>query len=85
VEDAVIEMGKYLGVKDRDRDKNNWVVGWAWMSMTTVSNLDGVKNAMRIAYSTPQWQGGPTVVERVADKVFAVGLPSVLSPWFASL
>lgn len=86
VEGAVIEMGKYLGVKTGTGTKiigYAWV--WAWMSFTAVSSLDGLKNAMQIAYSTAQWGGGPTVVERVADKVFGVDLPSVLSLWFASV
>ncbi|KIM64492.1 hypothetical protein SCLCIDRAFT_15243 [Scleroderma citrinum Foug A] len=86
VEGAVIEMGKYLGVKTGTGTKiigYAWV--WAWMSFTAVSSLDGLKNAMQIAYSTAQWGGGPTVVERVAGKVFGVDLPSVLSMWFASV
>lgn len=86
VEDAVIEVGKYLGVKTGTGTKiigYAWV--WGWMSFSAVSSLDGWKNAMQFAYSTAQRGSGPTIVERVADKVFGVDLLSVLSSWFTSL
>ena len=85
VEEVVIHVGKYLGMKMGTETKiigYAWV--WIWLSFSAVPSLDGVINAMRIAYPTPLWGDGPTVIERVG-KVFGIDLLSVISSWFIGL
>ena len=85
VEEVVIQVGKYLGMKMGTETKiigYAWV--WIWLSFSAVPSLDGVINAMRIAYPTPLWGDGPTVIEHVG-KAFGVDLLSVISSWFTGL
>ncbi|KAL4079023.1 hypothetical protein J3A83DRAFT_4206387 [Scleroderma citrinum] len=86
VEDAVIEVGKRMGVKTGTRTKLiGYVWVWVWMSISTVSSLDGLKDAVQIASPMPGWGGGPTIIECVVGKVLGVDLLSLVSSWFAGL
>ncbi|KAL4069082.1 hypothetical protein J3A83DRAFT_3474598 [Scleroderma citrinum] len=56
VEEAVIAVGKRLGVKTGMWTKligYAWV--WVWMSLSTISSLDGLKNAVHVASPIHEW------------------------------
>lgn len=88
VEDVVMEAGKHIGLK-----KTGWskVVGYLWVSLwisySVHSLVQGMKNAMIIAYPVPEGGGtevGMTVLEGVATKLFGIDLATtvrLLCPW----
>jgi len=86
VEDAVMEVGKRLGVKAGFSTKligYAWV--WVWMSFTLVPHFDGLRKAIHTAFLEYSEAGGPTVIERIVHTVFSVDLVSVISPYSCRL
>ena len=82
VEDAVIEVGKRLGVKTSTWTKMigyAWV--WVWISITIVSQMDGLRIALITAFPGHKPGGDITVIERIADAVFGIDLVTMMRAW----
>ena len=79
LEDAAIEVGKRLGVKTSTCTK---MIGYAWVSVwisiTVISQLDGLRIALLTAF--PEWDSGGdiTVIERIADAAFGIDILSMM-------
>lgn len=90
IEDAAIGMGKLMGVKIGRWSKilgYTWV--WVWLCWTLLLWVDGLKNAIEVAY--PTLEPGKTryfcvtVTERIVKKIFGVDLASTISSLFTDL
>ena len=82
MEDAVIEVGKCLGVKTSTWTKMigyAWV--WVWISITAVSQMNGLRIALLTAFPGHQPGGDITMIERIADTVFGIDLLSMMRTW----
>lgn len=85
VEDAVMEVGKRLGVKAGLTTKLiGYVWVWVWVSFTLVPSFDGLRTAIHTAFPEFELGSGTTVIERIVSTVFGVDLMSVISPYIVS-
>ncbi|KAI6122536.1 hypothetical protein EV401DRAFT_1858788 [Pisolithus croceorrhizus] len=87
VEDAIIELGKRMGLKE-----STWarMVGYVWVwvftSYSLVFSMDALKNAAQAGYLTGEGAGArATLIEMVADRVFGVQLAAVMSSWLSRM
>ena len=82
VEDAVIEVGKRLGMKTSTWTKMvgyAWV--WVWISITIVSQMDGWRITLITTFPRCKPVGDATVIERIGDAVFGIDLRLIIRAW----
>ncbi|KAI6120519.1 hypothetical protein EV401DRAFT_2262581 [Pisolithus croceorrhizus] len=84
VEDAVVEAGKRMGLKE-----GRWtrMVGYVWVVAFTsffyAFSLDGLSSAFRVGHRPGEGVADrTTLIEVVADRVFGVQLVPLMSSWF---
>lgn len=87
VEDAVIEVGKRMGLKESAWTR---MAGYAWVwvftSYSIVFSMDSLKNAAHTGYLTGEGTGArTTLIEVIADRVFGVPLAAVMSSWLSRM
>ncbi|KAI6039104.1 hypothetical protein EDC04DRAFT_2895654 [Pisolithus marmoratus] len=84
VEDAVMEVGKRLGVK-----KGIWtrMIGYTWVLVFTGLSyplaLDGLTKAFQVGQQSEGTGAKATLIEVIADRVFGVQLAPVISSWLS--
>ncbi|KAI6047544.1 membrane bound O-acyl transferase family-domain-containing protein [Pisolithus marmoratus] len=86
IEDAVVEVGKRIGLKKRGWVK---VVGYLWVSLWISYSAHfwypGMKDAILVAYPLPEgrgMEGGVTVIERVVNRLFGIDLAATITSRF---
>ncbi|KAI6122705.1 hypothetical protein EDD16DRAFT_1704977 [Pisolithus croceorrhizus] len=84
VEDAVMEVGKRLGLKE-----GTWtrMVGYVWVAAFTsfvlAFSLDAYSNALRAGHRPEEGAADrKTLIEAMANRMFGVQLVPLLSAWF---
>ncbi|KAI6164408.1 hypothetical protein EDD17DRAFT_1474585 [Pisolithus thermaeus] len=84
VEDAVMEVGKRMGLKE-----GTWTrtVGYVWVvaftSFVLAFSLDAYSNALRVGHRAEEGEADhTTLIEAVVNRMFGVQLVPLLSAWF---
>ncbi|KAI6019184.1 hypothetical protein EDC04DRAFT_2576000 [Pisolithus marmoratus] len=85
VEDAVMEVGKRVGVKEGIWTR---MIGYAWVLVFTGFSYPLMLDGLTKAFQVEQWVGEgagakATLIEVIADRVFSMQLASVISSWLS--
>ncbi|KAI6119574.1 membrane bound O-acyl transferase family-domain-containing protein [Pisolithus croceorrhizus] len=87
VEDAVMEVGKRMGLKE-----GTWtrMVGYVWvaafMGLFCAASLDALSIPFRVGHQPGEGaEDRTTLIEAMANRAFGVQLVPLLSPWFPAV